>query len=272
MGITKMVWGQTSGGQTVTKFLLTNKNGMQVGLIDLGACITNILVPDRNGVLADVVLGYDNVAGYEANKPHFGGFIGRVGNRIGDARFTLNGKTYELEKNNGKNHLHGGFIGYEKLMYESECSEEADSCSVEFSRLSPDMEQGYPGNLDVTVTYTLTDDNELMIEYFATSDKDTLCNLTNHSYFNLAGHKSGNTLEQEVQIDADSFTATSDDLIPTGEIVSVEGTPLDFRVRKPIGRDIHADYEPLRQGGGFDQNFCVGTEKIDLLAKVAEMY
>ena len=272
MGIKAEKWGQTSDGKTVTKYTMTNAKGMSVSVIDLGACITNIWVPDRDGKLADVVLGYDNVAGYEANKPHFGGFIGRVGNRIGDAKFVINGKTYEVEKNNGKNHLHGGFVGYEKLMYETECSEEDGVCSVEFSRLSPDMEQGYPGNLDVTVTYSMTDNNELMLEYFATSDQDTLCNLTNHSYFNLAGHNSGNTLAQEVQIDADSFTATTDDLIPTGEIVPVEGTPLDFRVSKPIGRDISCDYKPLKQGGGFDQNFCVGTTKIDVVTKVAQMY
>lgn len=272
MSIKVTNFGKTKDGKEVTMYTMKNVHGMEVSVIDLGACITSILVPDRDGKMADVVLGYDNVEGYEKNKPHFGGFIGRVGNRIGDAKFTLNGKEYVLEQNNGKNNLHGGFVGYEKLFYDTEYFEEDGVCTVEFSRLSPDGEQGFPGNLDVTCSYSLTDDNELMIEYFATSDQDTLCNLTNHSYFNLAGHNSGNALAQEVRVDADYYTATTDDLIPTGELTAVEGTPLDLRVRKPIGKDIHADYEALKQGGGYDQNFCVGSSKTDVLTLVAELY
>ena len=272
MSIKKEVWGQTSKGATVNLFTLKNKNGMEVSLTDLGATIVSIVVPDRDGNFADVCLGFDNVAGYETNKTHFGAFIGRVGNRIGDAKFELNGKTYELDKNNGKNHLHGGFLQFHNFIYDAEYYEDDGVSSVEFSRVSPDMEQGYPGNLDVTVTYSLTDDNEFMIEYFAVSDQDTLCNMTNHCYFNLAGHDSGDTLSQEVQILADAFTATTDDQIPTGELTPVEGTPLDFRVRKPIGRDINADYLPMKQGNGFDHNFCVGEKKSDIASKVAEMY
>ncbi|WP_343208769.1 aldose epimerase family protein [Anaerolentibacter hominis] len=271
MSIAKKVFGTTKDGTKVMLYTMKNKNGMEVSVTDLGACIVSVLAPDRNGKMADVVLGYKNVAGYEQNKPHFGGFIGRVGNRIGDARFELNGKVYELDKNNGRNNLHGGFDGYEKFMYEAECSEEEELCSVEFSRLSPDMEQGFPGNLDLTVTYSLTDDNELVLEYFAVSDKDTLCNLTNHSYFNLAGHNSGSVQKQEVLILADQYTATTDDLISTGELVDVEGTPLDFRMRKPIGRDIDQEYPALKQGGGYDQNFCVKVSG-NGLDKVAELY
>lgn len=272
MGITVKKFGKTKEGKAVTKYTMRNKNGMEVSVIDLGACITEIRVPDRQGKLADVVLGYSCVEGYETNKPHFGAFIGRVGNRIGDARFVLNGKTYELDRNNGKNNLHGGFHGYETMMYEAEASEEEGVMTVEFSRLSPDMEQGFPGNLDLSCAYSLTEDNELVIEYFASCDQDTLCNLTNHSYFNLAGHNSGSAEGQEVWINADYYTVTTDDLIPTGELSDVTGTPLDFRKRKAIGKDIEADYPALRQGGGYDQNFCVKVKKDGELDKVAELY
>ncbi len=272
MKVTAKPFGKTTDGQEITLYTMKNSQGMEVSVTNLGACIVSILVPDRDGVLADVVLGYEDAAGYEVNKPHFGGFIGRVGNRIGDATFTLDGVQYELEKNNGRNSLHGGLKGYEKYVYEAEISEEEDEGMVEFSRLSPHMEQGFPGNLDVSCSYTLTEENELLIEYFAVSDRDTLCNLTNHSYFNLAGHNSGNVLEQEVWINADAYTATTDDLIPTGELVDVTGTPMDFRVRKPIGRDIEEDYLALHQGNGYDQNFCVNLSESPDMSKVAELY
>lgn len=270
MSIKKQPFGKTKEGVETTLYSLKNKNGMTVDLTNYGANIVNILVPDRNGNFDDVVLGYDNVTGYEGNAPGFGSFIGRHANRIGGASFELNGKKYELEKNDGENNLHGGFKGYNKFIYDVETFEDEDSSSIEFSRLSPDMEQGFPGNLDISVTYTLTDDNELVIEYLAVSDKDTIVNLTNHSYFNLSGHKSGSVMDQKVMINADKFTPTDDALIPTGEIRDVTGTPMDFRKLKPIGQDINANYEPLKQAGGYDHNYVLNISGNDV-EKVAEL-
>ncbi len=257
MSIKKQPFGKTKEGAEATLFTLKNKNGMTISFTDFGANIVNIIVPDKNGNFDDVVLGYDDVTGYEINSPGFGSFIGRHANRIGGASFELDGKKYELEKNDGRNNLHSGFKGYNKFFYETETFEDEDSDSIEFSRLSPHMEQGFPGNLDISVTYTLTDDNEFVIEYLAVSDKDTIVNLTNHSYFNLAGHKSGSVLEQLVMLNADKFTPTDDALIPTGEIRDVTGTPMDFRKLKPLGQDIDANYGPLKQAGGYDHNYVL---------------
>lgn len=270
MSIKKQSFGKTKEGVEATLFVLKNKKGMTVTFTDYGANIVNILVPDKNGNYDDVVLGYDNVMGYEGNAPGFGSFIGRHANRIGGASFELNGKKYELEKNDGENNLHGGFKGYNKFMYEVETFEDEDSDSIEFSRLSPHMEQGFPGNLDISVTYTLTDDNELVIEYLAVSDKDTIVNLTNHSYFNLAGHKSGSVLDHQVMLDADKFTPTDDALIPTGEIRDVTGTPMDFRTLKPIGQDIEANYGPLKQAGGYDHNYVLNISGSEV-EKIGEL-
>lgn len=270
MSITKKKYGQTPEMEAVTIYTLTNKNGMSATFIDYGAILVNLFVPDAKEKMEDVVLGYDNLEGYLTNAPGFGSFIGRHANRIGDAKFEINGTTYELEKNEGNNNLHGGSKGYNKVVYETEYFEEEDSCVIEFSRLSTDMEQGFPGNLDVTVSYTLTDDNELVIEYLAVSDKDTLVNLTNHTYFNLTGHKYGTVLEHKMMIAADQFTPTADDLIPTGEIVNVEGTPMDFRTLKVIGAENEADYKPLKQAGGYDHNFVLKTTKGEI-EKVAEL-
>lgn len=259
MSIKQQSFGKTKDGAKASLYVLTNKNGMKVSVTDYGANIVNIIVPDRYGKFEDVVLGYDTVEGYEGNQGGYGSFIGRHANRIGGASFTIKGKEYTLEKNDNNNNLHGGFIGYNKHIYEVELFEEPESSSIELSRLSPHMEQGFPGNLDISVTYTLTDDNELVIEYLAVSDEDTVVNLTNHSYFNLAGHASGSILEHKVMIDADKFTPTDDNLIPTGEMRDVSGTPMDFRKLKAIGADIDADYEPLKQGGGYDHNYCLNN-------------
>jgi aldose 1-epimerase len=264
MSIKKQPFGKTKEGAVATLYSLKNKNGMTVNFTDYGANIVNVLVPDKDGKFDDVVLGFDNVSGYEGNTPGFGSFIGRHANRIGGAAFELDGKKYELEKNDGQNNLHGGFKGYNKFIYEVETFEDEDSSSIEFSRLSPHMEQGFPGNLDISVTYTLTDENELVLEYLAVSDKDTIVNLTNHSYFNLAGHKSGSVLEQKVMIYADKFTPTDDALIPTGEMRDVTGTPMDFRKLKALGQDINADYEPLTQAGGYDHNYILNINGSDV--------
>lgn len=266
MSVTKKVFGKTKEGKTVTMYTVTNKNGMSLSAIDYGANVVSLMVPDKDGNQDDIVLGYDDVAGYEVNGCFFGAMIGRHGNRIGQARFTLNGKEYELEKNDGDNNLHSGLVGYHKRMFEAETGDN----SVTFSRLSPHMEQGFPGNLKVSVTYTLTDENEWKLLYKAESDQDTLCNMTNHTYFNLKGHDGGPVTGHTVQILANGFTETSDDLIPNGRIVDVAGTPLDFREKKELGRDIEADYKPLIQGGGYDHNFVLDKKDGDF-AKVAEI-
>lgn len=266
MSVKTEKFGVTKEGKEVTLFTLENKNGMRADFIDFGANIVRLFVPDQNGKLDDIVLGFDDVAGYEENGCFFGSFIGRHGNRIGNAEFQLNGVTYELEKNDGDNNLHGGTPGYNKVMYKVETTDN----SVSFSRTSPDMEQGYPGNLDICVTYTLTDDNELKISYQAKTDKDTLCNVTNHSYFNLKGHDGGTITDHKVWIRANGFTETSDDLIPNGNIIDVTGTPMDFRTEKTIAQDIEADYEPLKIAGGYDHNFVLEKET-GKMEKVAEL-
>lgn len=270
MKITQKSFGKTARGEEATLYTLTNGNGMKVSFTNYGANIVSIIVPDSKGNFADVNLGYENLAGYEENPPGFGSFIGRHANRIGGASFELNGKVYELDKNDGKNNLHGGLVGYNKFMYETEVYEDDDIASIEFSRLSPHMEQGFPGNLDVSVTYSLTEANELVIEYLAVSDRDTIVNLTNHAYFNLGGHDSGSVLDHKVWIKANQFTPTTPDLIPTGELWDVAGTPMDFRTAKTIGQDINSDYEPIVLAGGYDHNFVLdisGTE----VEKVAEL-
>lgn len=272
MKLTHKSFGKTSRGEEVTLYTIANSKGMKVSFTDYGANIVSILVPDEKGNIADIALGFENIAGYEENSPFFGAFIGRHSNRIRGAKFELNGKVYELDKNDGENNLHSGLAGYNKFMYETEIYEEEDITSIEFSRLSPHMEQGFPGNLDVSVTYSLTENNELVIEYYAVSDRDTIANLTNHTYFNLAGHNSGTILDHKVWIKANQFTPTSKDLIPTGELWDVEGTPLDFRNAKKIGQDIDADYEPLLMAGGYDHNFVldINGNEVEKVAEVTE--
>lgn len=272
MGITTKSFGKISTGEEATLYELKNKNGMTVSFTNYGANIVHIIVPDANGKLEDVNLGYDTVSGYEVNGPGFGSFIGRHANRIGGAKVTINGKVYELETNDGQNNLHGGSKSYNKYFYEAEYYEEEDTLSIEFSRVSPHLEQGFPGNLDITVTYTLTENNELVIEYFAVSDEDTIVNLTNHSYINLAGHNAGNVEDQLVMINASRFTPTDDRLIPTGELRDVAGTPMDFNKLKPIGKDLYSDYTPLVQAGGYDHNYVLDKsgDDVELCAKFVD--
>lgn len=271
MSIKKELFGKTKQGEAVHAYRLKNQKGMEVTLLDFGAIIQKIVVPDKNGVMEDVVLGFETVAGYETDQNGLGAFVGRHANRIGGAKFTLDGIEYHLDKNDGENNLHGAEPRYNKVMYEVECYEEEEGSAVEFSRLSPDMEQGFPGNLDISVTYTLTENNELVIEYVGISDKSTIVNLTNHSYFNLSGHKSGSIENHKMRICADYFTPTDDALIPTGEIRSVDGTPMDFRTLKRIGDDIDSDYEPLKQGNGYDHNFVLKKYEKDEVPMVAEL-
>lgn len=272
MGITKKAFGTTKAGEEAVLYTMENKNGMKVSVTDFGANIVEIIVPDRDGNLADVNLGYDDVRGYEQNAPGYGSFLGRVANRIAGAKFQVGGRTYEVARNDGPNCLHSGPKSYNKYMYGAEVFEEEGSAAVELSRVSPDMEQGFPGKLDLAVSYMLTDDNELVIEYFAVSDQDTVLNLTNHSYFNLKGEGSGTVLGHKAWINADKITTTDENLIPTGEYMEVAGTPMDFRTMKEIGRDIGADFEPLKQGAGYDHNYVLNHTEAGELDKVAELY
>jgi aldose 1-epimerase len=271
MKLSQKPFGKTKQGEKVTLYTITNDQGMVVSVSDYGANIISIIVPDKNGKQDDIALGYDNVKQYEENGPGYGSFIGRHANRIANASVVISGKEYKLEKNDGNNNLHSGSKSYNKYLYETEIFKDKDEVTVEFSRLSPDMEQGLPGNLDIVVSYTLTNDNELVIEYYGVSDKDTIINFTNHSYFNLAGHNSGSIEDHQVMIDSEEFTLTDDTLIPTGEIAKVEGTPMDFRKFKKIGKDIEADYQPLRIAGGYDHNYVLKTSEEEA-AKVAELW
>ena len=255
MSVTTFPFGSLSDGAAVTAARIENASGASVTLLDYGAAIQSIRVPDRSGKLVEVVLGFDTAAEYETGRGHLGGTIGRVGNRIGGAKFSLNGKTYELAKNNGENHLHGGVRGFDRYVWDMT----VEDGSVVFERLSPDGEEGYPGALRVKVAYTLTSDNALRIVYDADTDADTLFNPTNHSYFNLNG--GGSILEHKLQVFAERFCETDAGCLPTGKLLGVGGTPFDFREGKAIGADIDADDEQLRRGNGYDHNFCLGGRR-----------
>jgi len=262
--ITEQNWG-TVDGKTVKLFTLKNSKGTIVKVSNYGLIITEIHTADRNGKLGDIVLGFDNLAQYQAGHPFFGAIAGRVANRIAKGKFTLDGKTYTLAINNGPNHLHGGKKGFDKQVWDAEPN--AAQNAIVFHYVSKDGEEGYPGNLDVTITYTLTDENELRIDYRAKTDKATPINLTNHSYFNLAG--SGDTLGTEIYINADRYTMTDDTLIPTGEIAPVKGTALDFTKPKPMAQGLD---ELKKFPGGYDHNFVLnsGGKKLDLAARAYE--
>lgn len=255
MAIEKKEFGQTKKKETASLYTLTNKNGMKAVVSDFGAVLVSLFVPDKNGELLDVVWGYDKVSGYENNGVYLGSTIGRNANRIGKSKYTLNGKEYTLEQNDGQNNLHGGFDGYNARMWEAKLNE-ADN-AVTFALESADMDQGFPGNAHVEVTYTLTDDNAIEISYNAKADADTIFNMTNHSYFNLDGASSDSVLSHKVLINADSFTEADAESIPTGKIIDVTDTPMDFRNYRVIGQDIDADYEPLKFGAGYDHNWVL---------------
>ena len=261
MAITKQVLGSTKKGETVTLYTMKNRKGAEASVTDLGATWTRMLVPDRDGNLADVLLGYDTVESIYENAGSMGAIVGRSANRIKDGVFTLNGVTYQLAKNNGENNLHSGPDLYSRRMYQAECQSMEDADMVTFRLLSPDGDQGYPGALKIAVTYTLTGDNALIIEYKLTAvDKDTIVNFTCHPYFNLAGHDRGNALSQELWIDADYFCEAAPDTVPTGRLLKVDNTPFDFRSPKPIERDMGADIPQLRYTNGYDHNFCLNHQ------------
>jgi len=255
--VTESTFGKMPDGTTVTLFTLTNASGMEVRAITYGAILVTIKVPDRNGRLDDVVVGHDNLEGYLTKTRFFGAVAGRYGNRIGGGTFTLDGRTYQLARNNGPNHLHGGTKGFDKVVWNGAINKDARGPSVVFSRTSPDGEEGYPGTLAVRITYTVTDGNALIVEYHATTDKPTHVNLTQHSYFNLAGDGSGDILDHRLTLHADRYTPVDETQIPTGEIATVEGTPFDFRRETAIGARIDGDHPQLRIGGGYDHNFVL---------------
>ena len=260
-GPTMTPFGKTQEGQPVERYTLRSAGGMEVDVITWGATVTRIAVPDRNGKVADVALGFDTIDGYLTRHPYFGSTIGRYGNRIAKGRFTLNGVEYKLATNNDANHLHGGVRGFDMRLWKARpLSGGADGQSLELTYVSADGEEGYPGRLTAIVTYTLTPKNALRIDYKATTDKDTVVNLTNHSYFNLAGHGSGDILGHELVLDADRFTPVDEGLIPTGELKPVAGTPFDFRKPTAIGARINADDEQIRFGGGYDHNWVLNGE------------
>lgn len=265
MSVEKKFYGYTADQKEISSYTLTNKSGMKAVLLDIGAVIESLLVPDKNGNLVDVVLGFGDPKLYLENNGSLGAVVGRHANRIANATYTLNGVTYKLEANNGPNNLHSNPGSYYKRLWDAKIGEN----SVAFTLHSPDGDQNYPGNFTVTVTYTLSDENGLSLKYDMESDKNTLANLTNHSYFNMDGHDSGDVLSQKVWIDADQFTPSDATLIPTGEYRDVTGTPFDFRTEKTIGQDIHADDEQIKNGGGYDHNYVLKTD--GKFAKVASM-
>lgn len=248
-------FGKLPSGEATTLYTLTNANGVVVKVTNFGGVITSVNVPDKNGKLGDVVLGFDNVDGYLKNKSFFGAVIGRYGNRIGKGQFELDGKKYQLTLNDGPNHLHGGTVGFDKILWDAKPFKTDTTVGVTLTHLSPDGDQGYPGNLNVTVVYELNNNNEFVMKYKATTDKATPINMTQHPYFNLAG--GGTILDQELQINASRYTPIDNTLIPTGEIAPVKGTPFDFTKAHKIGDMITQENVQLKNGGGYDHNWAL---------------
>ena len=270
--ITKSTYGSTKEGTAVELYTLRNDKGMEVDIITFGGRITRLSVPDKNGKFSNVVIGFDSIEQYEEDNPFFGALVGRYGNRIANAEFSLNGNAYKLAANNGPNNLHGGIKGFDKVVWKVEETTEGDNASLKLSYLSKDMEEGFPGNLANSVTYTLTDDNTLKVLYEATTDKPTVVNLTQHSYFNLSGDFSKNIMDHEITLNADKLVPVDSNLIPTGELMDVAGTPFDFRSPKLVGKDIEADHDQIKKGGGYVNNWLFNDQNKGLrtVAKVYE--
>ena len=268
--VNRAPFGTTKAGKPVESFTLKNANGIELTAISYGGIITSLKTPDKAGKIADIVLGFNNMAGYETPPPYFGAIIGRYGNRIAKGRFTIDGKEYKLATNNGPNHLHGGNVGFDKVIWKAEPI--AGRNAIAFSYTSPDGDEGYPGALTMRVTYELTDKNELIVEYNATTTKTTPVNLTQHSYFNLAGEGNGDILGHELMLNADRYTPVSDALIPTGQLAPVQGTPFDFRKSTAIGARINNDDVQLKNGQGYDHNWVINRTGpgLQLAARVVE--
>ncbi len=255
--IAKKEWGRTSAREPVDVYTLTNASGASVAIATWGGTVVSVRVPDKTGALGDVVLGFDTLAPYLQTHPYFGVIVGRYGNRIGNAQFTLDGKTYTLAKNNGQHALHGGRKGFDKYVWKGREIASKNGPAIELMHVSDDGDEGYPGTLTATVVYTWTDSNELRIDYTATTSKPTVINLTNHSYFNLSAGTTPTIIDHELELSADRFTPVDKGLIPTGELRSVEGTPFDFRKARRIGQEIAAADEQITFGGGYDHNFVL---------------
>jgi aldose 1-epimerase len=268
MTVPRTSFGNLPDGSAVEAYTLSNTHGVEVRAMTYGATIISVRVPDRAGRVDDVVLGFDHLDDYLTKARFFGTVVGRYGNRIGKGRFTLDGSTIQLTTNNGANHLHGGVKGFDKVVWKPEPFERDGGAGVTFTYRSADGEEGYPGAVDASVAYTLTPRNELILEYTARTDKATPINLTNHSYFNLAGRGHGDILQHQLRLYADRYTPTDATQIPTGEIAAVAGTPFDFRTPAAIGRRIDADDEQIRRGNGYDHNFVIDNA-IDLLLRPA---
>ncbi len=264
---------QVEDFDSIELYTLKNNHGMTVKVTNFGAIITSIVVPDRDGKMADITLGYNRVEDYinAVDKPYFGAVVGRYGNRIANGEFTLDGETYKLLKNNGDNHLHGGAIGFDKVVWDAEYDQANNKIALSY--LAKDKEEGYPGNLQLKVIYTLTEDNSLVIDYRGSTDKATPINVTQHTYFNLKGNGEGTILDHELMLNAKRFTPVDKGLIPTGEMPMVAGTPFDFTAAKAIGRDIDQPHEQLAFGLGFDHNWVLDKDKagqLSLAARVME--
>jgi len=272
-GIAKSSYGKLKTGQPVDQYKLTNSSGVEVTVITYGARIQSLRVPDARGQFADIVLGFDNIEGYQTTNPYFGAVVGRYGNRIAKGKFSIDGKAFTLAKNNGDNALHGGLQGFDKVVWSAKEMKAADgSPAVELTYVSKDGEEGYPGKLTATIRYTLTDANEVRLEYTAVTDKKTPVNLTNHTYFNLGGEGNGTIVDHRIQLNADRFTPVDAGLIPTGELRAVAGGPFDFRQPHAIGERINAAEEQIKLGKGYDHNYVLNGQAGTLrqIARVTE--
>lgn len=271
--IEKKLFGKLADGSEVNAYTLKNAKGMTAKIIDYGATVVSLTAPDKNGKYEDVVLGYDNVEGYVNGTTYFGGIVGRYGNRIGKGKMTIEGKEYQLATNNGANHLHGGVVGFNKKLWKVDKTEVTkNGPAIKMTLISKDGEENYPGKVKLTVVYTLTNDNSLSIVYSGTTDKTTVLNPTNHSYFNLTGDMNKTILDHELMIAADKITPVDRGLITTGELTDVANTPMDFRTAKKIGKDIEADSEQLKFGGGYDHNWVLNNynKKVRIISTVYE--
>ena len=269
--ITKSGFG-IANGVACALYKLTNTNGVSMSVTDYGGIVTALTVPDKNGAFADVTLGYNTVEAYVKNSPYFGAIIGRYGNRIAKAAFSLNGADYKLAANNGENSLHGGIKGFDKVVWNVKEKTAPDAVGLELTFVSKDGEEGFPGTLSVTVTYWLTDANEFKIDYQAKTDKTTIVNLTQHAYFNLAGEGNGDILGHEVMLNADAYTPVNKNLIPTGELAPVKGTPMDFTSPTSVGDRIDADFEQLKFGAGYDHNWVINQKAKGQLTLAGTVY